>query len=132
MCLADIDDDETVVLPVPVLGDDGDWDGITVEAVATTKQEYFDQISLLLREAGESFTLIEAIGALGVCPHGFIDAFSAAIVSLESDASSYHALPHAGGLLDQPAWLLDAMRAVRKAQGDYYLWRAEKRKRVSE
>lgn len=113
---------------MPVLDDDGDWDGLSVESVATTKRDYFDQISLLLAETGESFTLLEAFGALGVCPHGFVDGFSASVVSIESDASSYHVLPHGGGLLDQPAWLLDAMRAVRKASGDYYLWRAERRK----
>lgn len=124
-CLLGVDEDELVTLPVPVL-EDGQWDGFTTETVATKKADYFSQISLLLKDAGENFSLLEAFGTLDVCPRGFVDDFSGWVVGLESDVSTYHVMPSGGGILDEPEWLLDAFRTVRKATGDYYLWREKK------
>ena len=125
-CLLSRDEDEELLLPVPVLDEEGQWDGIKTELVATTKDGYFDQISLLLKDTGETFSLLEAFGALGVCPRGFADEFSASIVSLESDAAQYHVLPSGGGVFDESEYLIEAFRAVRAATGDYYLWRSKK------
>lgn len=126
-CLLEADEDELVNLSVPVRDEDGKWDGTTTETIATTKAEYFDRISLLLKEAGENFSLLEAFGALDVCPRGFSDSFSMYVVDLESDVSQYHTMPSGGGILDEPEWLLHAFRSVRKASGDYYIWRDKKR-----
>ena len=115
-----------MTIPVPVLDEEGQWDGATTEKIATKKDEYFDHISLLLKQAGETFSLLEAFSALDVCPRGFVDSFSNWVVELESDVATYHAMPSGGGVLDEPEWLLEAFRAVRKASGDYYLWRDKK------
>lgn len=106
--------------------DDGQWDGFTTEIIATKKADYFDQISLLLKDAGENFSLLEAFGALGVCPRGFVDPLSIYVVELESDVSIYHTMPKGGGILDEPDWLMEAFRSVRKANGDYYIWQRKK------
>jgi hypothetical protein len=125
------DEDELVALPAPTL-EDGQWDGSTTHAVATKKADYFDQISLFLKDAGESYSLLEAFAVLDVCPRGFADEFSVWVVGLESDVSVYHVMPCGGGILDEPEWLLEAFRSVRKATGDYYLWREKKAPRRSD
>jgi hypothetical protein len=125
-CLLLVEENEGFLLPVPVLDSDGKWDGAKVESIETTKDEYFNQISLLLKDCGENFSLLEAFGALNVCPYGFVDDFSSSIVALESDASQYHVLPSGGGIFNEPEYLMEAFRSVRAATGDYYIWRARK------
>jgi len=112
---------------VPQPDEEGIWNAIDTELVATTPAEYFDQIGLLLKESGKNFSLIEAFEVMGVCPQGWIDEFTASVIQLESDASVYHVLPRGGGIFDEPEYLIDAFRTVRKANGDYYIWKHRKK-----
>ena len=125
--MIDYADDEEITLPVPVLTD-GCWNGISKEEISTTKDEYFDLITGHLADSEErQISFLQAFQVLGVCPYGFIDEFAAWIVQLESDASTYHVLPSGGGVFDEEQWLMDAFRMVRKARGDYYLWKHAKK-----
>jgi hypothetical protein len=117
-----------MLLPIPVMKD-GEWDGITTQMIETTKNGYFNRISMLLKEASNDSSLLEVFQFLGVCPRGFVDDFTAGVVALESDAAAYHVLPSGGGIFDERAWLMDAFRAVRRARDDYYLWKYRKREK---
>lgn len=122
-----MNEDDEVMLPVPLSDEDGSWNGVDTELIATTPAEYFDQIGLLLKESGKNFSLLEAFEVLGVCPQGFIDEFTASIIQLESDTAVYHVLPRGKGIFNEPEYLMDAFRSVRKANGDYYIWKHRKK-----
>lgn len=129
-CLINCEDDEEVILPVPVLDENGKWNGVDLEKINTTKDEYFDLIRLYLEQSEERrVSLLEAFTMLDVCPHGFVNEFAAFIVALESDAATYHILPSGGGIYDEEQWLMEAFRSVRKARDDYYIWDIERKKR---
>lgn len=112
---------------MPQPDEEGSWNGVDTETISTTPAEYFDQIGLLLKESGKNFSLLEAFEVLGVCPQGFIDEFTASVIQLESDVAVYHVLPRGGGMFDEPEYLIDAFRTVRKANGDYYIWKHRKK-----
>lgn len=124
-----IDDEENdeVTLPVPVLDDNGIWDGLTIEETAMIKSEYFDQVLEFLEKGEGSYTILEALDALGVCPASFVDLDTMQVVALESDAATYHVLPSGGGIFDETKTLMEIFRAVRRARSDFYIWQAQRR-----
>lgn len=81
-----------------------------------------------MNEAGEGFSLLEALESLEVCPAGFADPFSAYLISLESAAEKYSTLPNGGGILDEPIWIFDGFQEIRIAKSEYYLWRSRRAK----
>ena len=116
-----------MVLPVPERDEDGKWNGLNVSLNAIPKEDYLDEIISLLDEAGEGFTLLEALEALGVCPAGFADPFSAYLIGLESAAEKYSTLPNGGGILDEPIWIYAGFQEIRIAKTDYYLWQSRRK-----
>lgn len=71
--------------------------------------------------------MLEALEVLKVCPAAFADPLSIELIGLESDASSYHVLPSGKGILDETLLVIEGFRAVRRASGDYYLWKARRK-----
>ncbi len=123
----DMEEDE-VLLPVPVRNEENKWNGLDTTLVELPKEDYLDEIIGLLEEAGEGFTLVDALESLGVCPAGFADPLSAYLISLESAADKYSTMPGGGGILDEAAWIFDGFQEIRIAKSDYYLWRARRAK----
>ena len=107
----------------------GFWDGLSIRWVSATKRDYFDFIAETLEDPGSSLTIEEALEILGVCPAGFVDAYTAEIVTLESDASAYNVLPHGKGVLHETRRTMAAFRTVRAARDDFYIEEARRKKR---
>jgi len=102
---------------------------MTLEWIPTTKRQYFERAVASLQDPESSITIEDLFELLGVCPAGFVDEFTAAVVALESDASTYHVMPHGGGILDESGRLINAFREVRRARDDFYT--EEQRRRAA-
>jgi len=110
-------------MPIPEYKETGRWDGIKKAMKPTTKAEFFELVDELLEESGLSFSMIEAMDALGVCAASFINQFHSWIARLESTCSAYHVLPYPGGLVSQPVWMIEGFEVIRRARDDYYSWK---------
>jgi len=62
----------------------------------------------------------------------FVDPLSNFLIELEAAANYYNVLPYEGGLLDQPQYILDAFKIIRRSDNIYQIKKAEKDKKAAE
>jgi hypothetical protein len=73
-----------------------------------------------------SFELLKRFVRKEICLTAYIDFELGEFVDLEDSCHNYHSLPYAGGLFDQPIYLMQAFNVIRGEKNKYEKTKADK------